>query len=73
MSTVPEELVTKIQELPDTEKLKLVDLILTQLDKPDPELDKIWAVEAAKRWAAYKEGRLKSIPYSEVMERYRGR
>jgi len=73
MSTVPEELVTKIRELPDTEKLKLVDLILTQLDKPDPELDKIWAAEAAKRWAAYKEGRLKAIPYSEVMERYRGR
>ena len=73
MSTVPEELVTKIRELPDTEKLKLVDLILTQLDKPDPELDKIWAAEAAKRWTAYKEGRLKSIPYGEVMERYRGR
>lgn len=73
MSTVPEELVTKIRELPDTEKLKLVDLILTQSDKPDPELDKIWAEEAAKRWAAYKEGRLKAIPYSEVMERCRGR
>jgi hypothetical protein len=46
-------------------------MILAKLDRPDPELDKMWAEEATKRWAAYKEGRLKAIPYDEAMARYR--
>lgn len=50
-----------------------VDMILTKLDRLDSELDKIWAEEATKRWAAYKEGRLKAIPYDEVMASYRDR
>jgi hypothetical protein len=29
--------------MPDVEKLRLVDAILTDLDKADPELDRIWA------------------------------
>jgi len=39
---------------PDLEKLRLVDAILSDLEKPDPEIDGIWAEEAKKRWAAYK-------------------
>ena len=73
MQTIAEDLMHKIQSLPDNDKSRLVDLILTQLDRPDPELDRIWADEAAKRWKAYKEGRLKAIPYEEVMARYRNR
>jgi len=53
------------------DKAMLVDMILAKLDRPDPELDKMWAEEATKRWAAYKEGRLKAIPYDEAMARYR--
>jgi hypothetical protein len=43
-------------ELSDIEKLRLVDVILKDLDKPDPEIDRVWAVEARKRWAEYKAG-----------------
>jgi putative addiction module component (TIGR02574 family) len=73
MASNAEDLVTKIHDMPDTEKLKLVDLILYDLDKPDPELDKIWAKEASQRWAAYKDGRLQSISYNDVMAKYRKR
>ena len=73
MRSKTEELAKKIEELPDTEKALLVDMILAKLDQPDMELDKVWADEAAKRWAAYKEGRLKTLPYDEVMARYRQR
>jgi hypothetical protein len=57
MGYAADDLLAKIRSLPDTEKLRLVDEILTQLDKPDPELDKVWADEARKRWEAYKKGR----------------
>jgi len=61
----------KIEELQDTDKALLVDIIMAKLDQPDAELDKTWAEEAAKRWTAYKEGRLKTLTYDEVMARHR--
>ena len=73
MASSAEEIAKEIEKLPGTDKAMLVDMILAKLDQPDMELDKIWAEEAAKRWAAYKEGRLKAIPYDEVMARYRNR
>ena len=69
MTSKTEEIAEKIEELPDTEKAMLVDVILAKLDQPDAGLDKIWAEEATKRWAAHKEGRLKSLPYDEVIKR----
>jgi len=67
MATINKELKAKIQSLSDTEKLKLVDSILMQLDRPDPEIDRIWADEARKRWLAYKSGKLETVSYEKVM------
>jgi putative addiction module component (TIGR02574 family) len=66
-----DELTAKIKSLPDSEKIELVDAILMQLDKPDPEIDRIWADEARKRWQAYKMGKLETVPYDQVMDKYR--
>ena len=71
MSTIADRLVSEIRELPDVEKLRLVDAILTDLDKPDPEIDRIWAEEARKRWAAYKAGGIPTVSYEEVMAKHR--
>jgi len=40
MSTNADKLASEIREWPDAEKLRLVDAILTDLDKPDPEIDR---------------------------------
>jgi putative addiction module component (TIGR02574 family) len=71
MPTTAERPVSEIRALPDVEKLRLVDAILTDLDKPDPELDRIWAEEARKRWAAYKSGRIPTVSYEEVLAKHR--
>ncbi|MBN1662218.1 MAG: addiction module protein [Deltaproteobacteria bacterium] len=71
MTTTTERLSMEIKSLSDLEKLRLVDAILTDLDKPDPELDHIWAEEARKRWEAYKSGHIPSASYHDVMEKYR--
>ena len=52
-------------------KLRLVDETLSDLDKPDPEINHIWAEEARKRWTAYKAGHIPSVSYQEVMDKYR--
>jgi putative addiction module component (TIGR02574 family) len=73
MGTISDELAAKIKSLPDIEKIELVDSILMQLDKPDPEIDRIWADEARKRWQAYKMGKLETVPYDQVIDKYRNR
>jgi putative addiction module component (TIGR02574 family) len=73
MSTLADKLASEIRDLPDVEKLRLVDAILTDLDKPDPEIDRIWADEARKRWAAYKAGRIPTVSYEEVIAKHRQR
>ena len=71
MSSTADRLKQEIKSLPDIEKLRLVDAILADLDRPDPEIDRIWAEEARKRWDAYKAGRLRTVSYEEVMSKYR--
>ena len=71
MAISAEKLAEEIKSLPDVEKLRLVDAILSDLDKPDPELDRIWAEEARKRWIGYKSGLIPSLLYHEVMKKYR--
>jgi len=70
MSTTADELVSEIRALPDAEKLRLLDAILTDLHKPDPEIERVWSEEAKKRWAAYKEGRIPTASYQEVMAKH---
>ena len=71
MSMTADRLASEIRDLPDAEKLRLVHAILTDLDKPDPEIDRIWAEEARKRWAAYKAGEIPTVAYADVMAKHR--
>ncbi len=73
MGMINDEFAAKIKLLPDNEKIELVDSILMQLDKPDPEIDRIWADEARKRWQAYKSGKIETVTYEQVMNKYRTR
>jgi len=57
--------------LEPTEKAKLVDQLITSLDKPDEELDKLWAEEAESRLTAYKQGKLKTVSVEEVLSKYK--
>jgi len=70
MATQADKLASEIRALPEEEKLRLLDAILTDLDKPDPDIDHIWATEARKRWTAYKAGRLPTVSYEELMAKY---
>jgi putative addiction module component (TIGR02574 family) len=63
-------LISEIETMSEADKLQLVDIILTQLDPPDADIDKCWAEEAKYRWNAYKEGKLETVSYSQVMEKY---
>ena len=71
MSTQADRLVSEIQALPAEDKIRVLDAILTDLDKPDHEIDHVWAIEARKRWASYKAGQLQTVSYEELMSKYK--
>jgi putative addiction module component (TIGR02574 family) len=71
MSTTADQIVSEIRSLPDADKIRVVDQILRDLHKPDPEIERVWADEAKKRWAAYKEGRIGTVSYDDVMAKHR--
>jgi hypothetical protein len=71
MATSADELALEIRSWPDIEKVRLVDAILSDLDKPDPAIDGIWAEEARKRWAAYKAGRIPTVAYEDLIAKHR--
>ena len=70
MSTRAENLVSEIRALPDEEKLKVLDALLTDLDKRDLEIDRVWAHEARRRWQAYQAGEVATVSYEELMAKY---
>ncbi len=70
MSTAKDILKEAIQ-LEPTEKVKLVDQLITSLDKPDKDIDKLWAEEAESRLEAYKQGKLKAVSLEEVLSKYK--
>lgn len=67
------KLASDIKDLKDSDKLKLVDQILTSLHRPDPAMDKIWAKEAGKRLASLKSGRSRAVSYKDALAKYRSR
>lgn len=71
MAKTVEGIVAEMQALSDTDKLQLLDAIIEDLDKPDPEIDRVWAEEARKRWTAYKAGKAPSVDYETVMAKHR--
>ena len=70
MTTHTDRLISEIRALPDEEKLRVLEAILTDLNRSDSDIDHVWAVEARKRWVSYKAGRLPTVSYEELMIRY---
>ena len=53
------------------QKAELIDRLLSALNKPDREIDELWAKEAEDRIDAYDRGKIKAIPLEEVLEKYK--
>jgi putative addiction module component (TIGR02574 family) len=65
------EIYQQISQLPPLEKLHLVELLLAELDVPNPEIDAIWREESQVRWQSYQVGEQKTVSYEAVMQKYK--
>ena len=65
-----DHLAKKAMELKPVERIRLVEALLYSLDKPDPDIEQSWVVEAEARYKAYKRGELEAIDWDEIRKRY---
>ena len=66
----PDQIFEKAISLKPIEQAQLVDSLITYLDKPSLEIDKLCAEEAESRLEAYKNGQLKSISIEDILKKY---
>ena len=62
------ELLEQALTLNVNERTKLIDELFKSIDKPDEEIDQIWADEADKRLEAYRKGEIKVVPMEDIFK-----
>ena len=70
MASAATNILNQALDLNASEKIDLVEQLISSLDIPDPAIDAIWAKEADARVEAYKKGEIKSKPADEVFSKY---
>ena len=58
-------------DLRPAERLQLIEMLTLSLNKPDENIEKIWAEESEKRYKALEERRIKVIALNEAIEWYK--
>ena len=53
-------------QLSPQERYIVVESLLQSLDKPDENVDSIWADEAQKRLQNYRNNKVQTIPFEEI-------
>ena len=69
--TITENIIKEASKLTPIEKAQLIDKLISILDKPDKEIDQLWAGEAEDRLDAYDQGKIKAISLEKVLQKYR--
>ena len=54
-----------------SEKAQLIDKLISALNKPDKEIDELWAKEAEDRIDAYDQGKLKAVSLEKILQKYK--
>ncbi len=60
----------KTKSLSSIEKIHLVEMVLSDLDRPNHSIAEIWERESKKRWDAYCQGKVVARDHEEVMDKY---
>ena len=71
MSVEIQEILDRALKLPAVDKVRLVDEILSSLDKPDAAIDALWQKEVEDRIKAYNAGSLRAVSLEQVLAKYR--
>lgn len=62
------EILQEALQLNPQERYMVVESLLESLDKPDQEIDKIWADEAEKRLQDYSDHKIETVPFNKIFD-----
>ena len=65
------EIKKQLDELTDSEKLLVLNYLVRELDRPDPEIDKAWIKEVSRREKEVRSGKVKMLSHEEVFGKYK--
>ena len=71
MSVETQEILDRALKLSAIEKARLVDELLSSLDKPDEAIDALWRQEVEDRIRAFNTGHLRAVSLEQVLAKYR--
>ncbi len=60
------EIIDMALQLKAAERYEVAEKIMQSLDKPDAEIERVWAEEALQRARSCDEGRMKTLSFEEV-------
>lgn len=69
--TTADKIFNEASALSPIEKAWLIDKLISDLDKSDPEINEMWVKEAEDRIDAYEQGKMKSITLEKLLQKYR--
>jgi putative addiction module component len=74
MSALFDELEKQARTLTSREKATLARILIEELDPSfDSEVEQLWIAEAQRRYEAFRNGELETLPGDDVMSRARSR
>jgi len=62
------EILQEALQLNPKERYLVVESLLESLDKPDQEIDDVWANEAQKRLEDYSKNSVETIPFNKIFD-----
>ena len=72
MASTVEKLVEQVMALPSESRARLADLLVESLDADDlSRIDRLWAVEAKRRWDEVRAGLVQSVPGEQALRKVR--
>lgn len=71
MPTIKRDIKKKLDELSDNEKLLVLNYLVLELDRPDPEIDKAWIKESLRRQKEAHSGKTKLLSHEDVFRKYK--
>lgn len=70
MSATPERILEEALRFPPAQRAAIAEGLLSSLDEPDPEIDKLWAEEAEARIDAAQRGAMETVSEQEVFAKW---
>jgi putative addiction module component (TIGR02574 family) len=55
--------------LSPAERLFIIETLSKSLSEPDKDIDKYWKEEVEERYEAFLNGKIKTIPYEEILKK----